>query len=317
MSTWTATLLLVGQLALVLLLAPWIRGLIKTLKARMQGRRGPGLLQPYADLMKMLHKSERFSEHTTWIFRATPYLVFASALTVAALVPTVWTPLPVSFVGDAIVVIYLLAFGAFFTALAGLDAASAFGGMGSSREMMVMSLIEPAMMLAVFTVAVTAGTTDLSSIVSFHVASGGISLAPAQLLAFAGLFLVALAENGRIPVDNPSTHLELTMMHEAMVLEYSGRSLALLEWAGALKLLIFFSLLANAFFPLGIAMETQNLPWGLGAYALKVVALAAAVAATETVQAKLRLFRLPDVLAIAFVLSLMALIMHFLGRGGI
>lgn len=315
MNEWMAALLMVGQLALVLLLAPWVRGLIKTLKARMQGRRGPSLLQPYADLMKMLRKPERFSQHTTWIFRVTPYLVFASTLTVAALVPTMWTPLPVSFVGDAIVVIYLLAFGAFFTALAGLDAASAFGGMGSSREMMVMSLIEPAMMLAVFTVAVTAGTTDLSAIASPP--SGGINLAPAQLLAFAGLFLVALAENGRIPVDNPATHLELTMMHEAMILEYSGRSLALLEWAGALKLLVFFSLLANAFFPVGIATQVQGLPLSLGAYALKVVVLAVAVAATETVQAKLRLFRLPDGLAIAFVLSLMALILHFLGRGGI
>jgi len=301
-----------AQLLLLLLLAPWIRGLIKTLKARLQGRQGPSLLQPYADLIKLLRKPERFSEHASWIFRITPYLVFSSTLTVAALVPTVWVPLPIQFAGDVILIIYLLALGTFFTALAGLDAASAFGGLGASREMTVASLVEPAMMLAVFTVAASAGSTNLSTIISSQALAGGLALSPTQLLAFVGLFIVVLAENGRIPVDNPATHLELTMIHEAMILEYSGRSLALIEWAGSIKLLIFFSLLINAFFPIGIALDVQGTVLGIAAFGIKLVFLAAVLALTETVQAKLRLFRLPDLLTVAFMLSLMALVLRFL-----
>lgn len=306
-----------GQLVLMLLLAPWVRGLIKTLKARLQGRRGPGLTQPYADLLKLLRRSQRFSEHASWVLPLAPYVVFSSTLTVAALVPSVWVPLPLSGLSDVIVIIYLLALGTFFTALAGLDAASAFGGLGASREMMVASLVEPAMMLAIFTLALTAGTTNLNAITTHQLSLGGIVFSPTQLLAFAGLFVVAIAENGRIPVDNPATHLELTMLHEAMVLEYSGRSLALIEWASSLKLLVFFSLLANAFFPWGMATDLGGLWLGGLAYALKVIALAVGVAVFETVQAKLRLFRLPDLLTVALMLSLMALVIHFLSQGGL
>ena len=316
MNVLAATLLELGQLAFLLLLAPWLGGLIKKIKARFQGRTGPRLSQPYAELLKLFRRGERFSEHATWVSRVTPYIVFTSTLTVAALIPTVWVPLPLGFLSDVIVLIYLLALGTFFTALAGMDAASAFGGLGASREMTVASLVEPAMMLAVFAVAVGAGTTNLNAIVVTHVMLGGFALAPAQLLAFAGLFIVAIAENGRIPVDNPATHLELTMIHEAMVLEYSGRSLALIEWAGALKLLIFFSLLANVFFPLGIADGVDDLFFGLVAFTAKVVVLAGMVAAFETLQAKLRLVRLPDLLTIAFILSLLALTIHFLSGSG-
>ena len=228
--------------------------------------------------------------------------------------PTVFTSVPFHWIGDIITVIYLFAVGRFFVALSGLDTGTAFGGLGSSREMSIASIIEPAMMLAIFTVAVTAGSTDLSIIVNRLSTTPASIIQPSHVLAFVGLFIVTIAETGRIPVDNPATHLELTMIHEAMILEYSGRYLAFIEWASQIKMLIFLSLLANMFFPIGMARDAAPLSLliGTAAFILKVSVLAIAVAVVEITNAKLRLFRVPELLMLAFVLSLLALLLYFI-----
>lgn len=302
------------QLLLVLGSAPLISGIVKKTKARFQRRRGASVLQPYFDLGKLLKKEVVVSSTASWLFHVTPYLVFASTLVITLLVPTVVTPVPFHWVGDIITVIYLFALGRFFIALVGLDTGSAFGGLGSSREMSIASIIEPAMMLAIFTVAVTAGSTNLSIIVSRLSTTPASMMNPAHLLAFSGLFIVTLAETGRVPVDNPATHLELTMIHEAMILEYSGRYLAYIEWASQIKLVIFLALLSNIFFPFGIANTLS--PWavmlGSVAFFVKIIGLAVIVAVVESTNAKLRLFRVPELLMVAFILSLLALILYFI-----
>jgi len=304
------------QLLLVLAVAPLISGIIKKTKARFQHRRGADVLQPYRDLRKLLGKEVVVSSTASWVFRATPYLAFSSTLVIALLVPTVFTPVPLHWIGDIITVIYLFALGRFFVALVGLDTGSAFGGLGSSREMSIASIIEPAMMLAIFTAAVTAGSTNLSFIVERLSSAPASALNPAHLLAFSGLFIVTIAETGRLPVDNPATHLELTMIHEAMILEYSGRYLAFIEWAAQIKLLVFLALLSNMFFPFGMA--TSWSPWALlvggAAFLAKVVVLGVLVAVVESTNAKLRLFRVPELLMVAFILSFLALLLYFIIR---
>jgi formate hydrogenlyase subunit 4 len=315
MNDWSAVILtLAVQLLLILASAPLINGIIKKTKARFQSRRGASVLQPYFDLAKLLRKEVVVSPVASWLFHVTPYLVFASTLVIAFLVPTVVTPVPLHWIGDIITIIYLFALGRFFVALVGLDTGSAFGGLGSSREMSIASIIEPAMMLAIFTAAVTAGSTNLSIIVERLSNTPMAMMNPAHLLAFAGLFIVTLAETGRIPVDNPATHLELTMIHEAMILEYSGRYLAFIEWAAQMKLVIFLALLSNMFFPVGLA--TTWTPWALligsAAFFSKVIVLAVVVAVVESTNAKLRLFRVPELLMVAFILSLLALVLYFI-----
>ncbi len=302
------------QLLLLLASAPLISGVIRKTKARFQRRRGAGVLQPYYDLSKLMHKEVVIPSASSRVFTLTPYLVFGSTLAVAVLVPTVVVPVPLNRAGDIITVIYLFALGRFFVALAGLDAGSAFGGLGASREMSIASIVEPAMMLAIFTAAVTAGSTNLSVIVTQLSSTPGAVMNPAHLLAFSGLFIVTMAETGRIPVDNPDTHLELTMIHEAMILEYSGRYLAFIEWSSQMKLAIFLALLSNMFFPAGMATSLAPLPLLLGcaAFFLKVTFLAVVVAVVESTNAKLRLFRVPDLLMVAFILSLLALILYFI-----
>ncbi len=303
-----------AHLILVLAIAPLVTGVVRKTKARFQNRRGASVLQPYFDLAKLFKKEIVVSSVASWLFHATPYLVFGSMLVIALLVPTVITPVPLHWVGDIITVIYLFALGRFFLALAGLDTGSAFGGLGSSREMSIASIVEPAMMLAIFTASVTAGSTNLSIVVERLSASPLSMMNPAHLLAFAGLFIVMIAETGRIPVDNPATHLELTMIHEAMILEYSGRYLALVEWASQIKLVVFLALLSNMFFPIGMAGTWS--PWalamGVGAFCLKATVLAVIVAVVESMNAKLRLFRVPELLMVAFILSLLALILYFI-----
>src|SRR5467141_1754439 len=245
----------IAQTALALLLAPGLVGLIRWLKARLQNRRGAPVWQPYLELRKLFAKEVVVSSNASWLFRAAPFVVFASTVAVALLVPVLAVPLPFDSVGDLLVVVYLLLLGTFFLALAGLDPGSAFGGMGSSREMTVAAIAEPTIALAIFALAQGAGSTNLGRIVTQILANPGTVINPGHLLAFGAMFIVTLAETGRLPVDNPSTHLELTMIHEAMILEYSGRYLALIEWAAALKLLIFFSLLANLFVPWGVAVH--------------------------------------------------------------
>jgi len=310
----TAFLAIVLQLALLLGLAPLVSGCIKNWKAKLQNRRGPRIWQPYLDLCKFLGKDMVISEHASWVFRLMPYLLFISTLVAGLMMPLVSAQAPLSLFGGLLALIGLLALGRFFLALGGLDPASAFGGMGSSREMTIAALAEPSLMLALFTVAIGAGSTNLSQMVLVAQGAAGKLLNPAHVLAFAALFIVLLAETGRIPVDNPATHLELTMIHEAMILEYSGRYLAFVEWSAAIKQLVLMALLVNVFFPAGLTTvftpQTVGLSilWFLG----KLLALAAAVVVVETTNAKLRLFRVPDLLSAAFILATLALFSTFL-----
>ncbi len=305
---------ILAQSALLLLLAPLLSGLIKNWKAKLQNRRGARIWQPYFDILKFLRKDMVISEHASWIFATTPYVVFASGLVVGLMVPLVSARAPLSLFGGALAVVGLLALGRFFLALGGLDPASAFGGMGSSREMTIAAIAEPAMMLAIFTVAITAGSTNLSLIVAANQGPGWKFLDPAHALAFAALFIVLLAETGRIPVDNPATHLELTMIHEAMLLEYSGRYLAFIEWGASIKQLVLMALLVNVFFPVGLAAASTAAALGLGLlfFVAKVAVLAGAVVLVEFTNAKLRLFRVPDLLSAAFILATLALVSTFL-----
>src|SRR5947199_6964753 len=269
--------LVVLQTVVLLAVSPFIVGLIRKVKATLQCRRGASVVQPYHDLLKLFQKDVVVSSNASWIFTATPYILFASTLAANLLVPLFVSKVPLSFAGDIITVVYLLALGTFFLILAGLDAGSAFGGMGSSREAIVASLTEPAMILSIFAIALAAGSTNLSTIVHKTALLEGIVTDPSpHLMALAALFIVAIAETGRVPVDNPATHLELTMIHEAMILEYSGRYLALVEWAAGLKLLVFLALLGNLFVPWGVppTEATPGILLGAAALAVKLTVLA-------------------------------------------
>jgi formate hydrogenlyase subunit 4 len=263
-----------------------------------------------------LAKEAVVSNNASWLFRFAPYIVFASTMAIAFLVPLIVVPRRFDMIGDLFVVVYLLLLGTFWLALAGLDPGSAFGGMGSSRDVTVAALAEPSTATAIFSLALGAGSTNLGAIVIGTMNDPWAVLTPGHLLAFAALFVVAVAETGRLPVDNPATHLELTMIHEAMILEYSGKYLALLEWAAWLKLFVFLSLLANLFFPWGIATMAAPgaLAWGVIALLLKLAVLGVVVAVMETRVAKLRLFRVPELLTTSFVLALLAITSSFLLR---
>lgn len=303
------------QTVLLLVLAPLLTGCIRNWKAKLQNRRGPRIWQPYSDLVKFLRKDMVISNEASWIFSFAPYVVFLTALLAGLLTPMVVTQAPLSLFGDVLALAGLLALGRFFLALGGLDPGSAFGGMGSSREMTIAAVAEPAMMLSIFTVAIGAGSTDISQMVQAAQNPAWKLLNPAHVMAFAALFVVLLAETGRIPVDNPATHLELTMIHEAMLLEYSGRGLAFMEWGSSIKQLVLMTLLVNVFFPMGMAgagADAGALGVSAAVYAAKLLALAAAVVVVETVNAKLRLFRVPDLLSAAFVLGTLALLSTFL-----
>lgn len=292
-------------------LAPLLAGWVRKVKARLQNRRGAPIWQPYRDMYKLFGKEARMAHTASPVFRAAPYVVFVATWLAATAVPLIATGLPSSAIADVIVVAGLLALARFFLALAGMDVGTAFGGMGASREMFVSALAEPAMLMAVFTLAMTAHSTNLASVVDYQLAGGGV-LRPSYIFALAALLLVAVSETGRIPVDNPATHLELTMIHEAMVLEYSGRHLALMEWAAQLKLLLYGALLANVFLPWGIAQQTDivALGTGLAVVVAKLAALGAALAVSETVLAKMRLFRVPAFLNLALLLALLGLLSH-------
>lgn len=313
-----AVLITLAQALLIVLVSPYVVGVIRKVKARLQCRRGASLLQPYSDLAKLFRKGVVVPTTASWIFTATPYVLFSTTLAASLLVPVFLSQVPLNFAGDIITIVSLLTVGTFFLMLAGLDTGSAFGGMGSSREAIVFSLTEPAMILAIFAVGLTVGTTNLSAIVHRTALLQGVTTDPSpHLMAFAALFIVALAETGRVPVDNPATHLELTMIHEAMVLEYSGRYLALVEWASAVKLLLFLTLLANVFAPWGIAtaLQPQAVAVGIGVWLVKVTGLAVLIAVIESMFAKLRLFRLTDLLGAAFVLALLSLVFLYVLRG--
>jgi len=312
-----SAILVAAQAVLLLVISPFLVGLIRKVKARFQCRLGAGVFQPYRDLAKLFRKQPVVSTTTSWIFTSTPYILFASTLSAGLLVPAFTSHAPMNFAGNIIALVYLLALGTFFMILAGLDAGSAFGGMGSSREAIVASLTEPAMILSIFAIALTAGSTNLSTIVHKTALLEGIVTDPSpHLMALAALFIVALAETGRVPVDNPATHLELTMIHEAMVLEYSGRYLALIEWAAGMKLAVFLSLIANVFAPWGIATTQTPAAMGIGlvVYLVKVAGLAVLIGILECMFAKLRLFRVTDLLGVAFILALLGLLFFYILR---
>ncbi len=297
------------QLALVVAGAPLLAGWVKSVKARLQNRRGPGPLQPYRDLRKLFMKQVLVADSASIVFRAAPYVVFTSTLLATAAVPLAVRDLPTAPVADIMVVVGLLALGRFFLALAGMDVGTAFGGMGASREMLISALAEPATLMAIFTLTMSAHSTNLSTVVGFQLTQG-LVLHPSYLFALMGLVLVAVAETGRIPVDNPATHLELTMVHEAMILEYSGRHLALMEWAAWLKLTLYGVLIANVFFPWGIGETTDPGAFGIGLAVIvaKLALLGLALAVSETVLAKMRLFRVPQYLNLAFLFALLGML---------
>ncbi len=306
-----AWLLAAAQTALFVGAAPLLAGWVKRVKCHMQNRAAPALWQPYRDLAKLFRKDMVLAENASWLFRATPYIVFGAMSLAAAAVPLVAVDLPTGAIADVIVLVGFFALARFFTALAGMDIGTAFGGMGSSREMTIAALAEPAMLMAVFTLSMTAGSTNLSSAIHY-VLEAGLVLRPSFLFALLALAMVAVAETGRVPVDNPATHLELTMIHEAMILEYSGRHLALIEWAAQIKLMIYAVLIANIFWPWGIAQEftSEALGTGVVAIATKLAALAVVLVVWETVLAKMRIFRVPPFLGFAFLLSLLGMLTH-------
>ena len=302
------------QLALFLAISPLVAGVMKAMKARLQMRRGPAVWQPYRDLHKLLRKGMVIPDTASWLFSATPYVVFVTAAAVGLMIPMVATEAPLSMFGGVLAVVYLLALGRFFLALGGLDAGTSFGGLGSSREMTLSAIAEPAMMVAIFTVAISANSTNLSEMAKVAVGRSWHFLEPSQMLALGALFIVLIAETGRIPVDNPATHLELTMIHEAMILEYSGPYLALIEWGAWLKQLVLMTLLVNTFFPFGLSAgwTLAGAAAGLAVYLLKLLVICCLVVLVETANAKMRLFRVPELLAIAFILGALALTSTFL-----
>jgi formate hydrogenlyase subunit 4 len=304
------------QLLLVLALAPLLTGYIRKVKAYLLRRRGPPLLQVYRDLLKLIRKEAVLAQNASWVFRTAPYLVFATTLIAAALVPTFATGLMFSPAADLIAIVALLGTARFALALAGLDVGTSFGGIGSSREMMIASLAEPAMLMIVFTLSLLAGSTQLSTVAGF-VQGPAIGLRVSLGMALVALVIVAIAENSRVPVDNPATHLELTMIHEAMILEYSGRHLAVIEAAASLKLLLYFSLIACMFMPWGMAAaggDLASFSIGLVGYITKLAAGGFLLAVFETATAKMRVFRVSDFLGAALMLGLLATLLLFVSQ---
>lgn len=316
-STLSAWLVAAAQTLLFVAAAPLLAGWVKRVKCRSQNRAAPVLWQPYRDLAKLLRKHVVLAANASWLFRAAPYVVFGASVIAAAAVPLAAVQLPTAAIADVIVIVGFFALARFFLALAGMDVGTAFGGMGSSREMMLAALAEPTTLLAVFTLAMTAASTNLSSVIE-HLLAAGLVLRPSLLFAALALAMVAVAETGRVPIDNPATHLELTMVHEAMVLEYSGRHLALIEWAAQIKLMIYAVLIANVFWPWGIALSLAPgaLALGVVAIAAKLALLAVLLVVWETVLAKMRLFRAPQFLGFAFLLALLGMLTHVVLESG-
>jgi formate hydrogenlyase subunit 4 len=312
----TSVLLELLQLTLLVALAPLLTGVIRKVKARLNARIGPGLLQPYRDLWRLLRKEVVLAANASWLFRTSPYLIFTAIWVAAAIVPTFASGLLLSRTADLIALVALLGTARFALALAGMDVGTSFGGIGASREMMIASLAEPAMLMVTFTVALVVRSTSLPHIAEFLL-THDVGIRVSLLLGLLSLVMVAIAENARIPVDNPATHLELTMVHEAMVLEYSGRHLALIEAASMLKLLLYLSLIASVFFPWGMAigpLGTAGLAVGLAAYIAKLITGSILLAVFETSIAKMRVFRVAEFLGGALLLGLLAAIFLYVSQ---
>ncbi|HEX9052210.1 MAG TPA: NADH-quinone oxidoreductase subunit H [Anaeromyxobacter sp.] len=304
----------IAQAALLVLAAPLVTGYVQKLKARLQCRAGASVWQPYRDLSKLLRKGTVQSDTATPFFRAIPVLVLAATATATAMLPVLWAPAGATVpLGDAILLVGLLALARFLLAVGALDAGGAFGGMGASREMTVGLLVEPALMLTVFSVAVSAGTTDVNLLAARR-APLLLSWTAPDLLALFGMLILALAETGRIPVDNPDTHLELTMLHEGMLLEHSGPGLACIALATHVKQLVTLTLVAALFLPVGLARDASPpaIALALAAFAAKVLALATFLGLVESSYAKLRFFRVPQFLGLGLVCAFLALALRVL-----
>lgn len=316
MTAATSVLWQLVQIVLVVATAPLVTGYVRFVKARLNGRRGPSPLQPYRDLFRLLQKEAIVAHSASWIFRAAPYVTFAAVWLAACIIPTFTTNMVLAPAADLIALVALLGLARFWTALAGMDVGTSFGGLGASREMMIASLAEPAMLMVSFSVSLIAGSTAPPQIVDF-VLAGNLGVEVSMGLALAALVMVGIAENGRIPIDNPATHLELTMVHEAMVLEYSGRHLALMEAAGMVRLTLFIALIACLFAPWGMAQPGAGpvgVLVGMAAFAAKGFVLATALAVFETVIAKMRVFRYADFLGGALLLGLLATIFLYVSE---
>jgi len=318
--TWLTTFALaLAQMLFIVAVAPLVTGLIQKLKARLQARRGASIWQPYRDLTKLFRKRAVQSDSTSSFFVAVPVLVLGATLAAAALIPALWALAndgsgPALPLGDAILLLGLLALARFLTAIGALDAGGAFGGMGASREMTIAPLVEPVLMLVVFSVMVVAGTSDVADIALRRASLDGLELRAPDLIALAAVLVILIAETGRIPVDNPDTHLELTMLHEAMLLEHSGPALGCLLLATHVKQLVVMCLVAALFFPMGIAttLAPAALAVALAAFAAKVLVLSAFLGLVESSYAKLRFFRVPQFLATGFVCAFVALALRLL-----
>ena len=307
---WLAAII---QTLLFVISAPLLAGIIKWVKCQLQNRMAPPIWQPYLNLYKLFHKEVLLSTTTSSLFRLVPFIIFSITIVISAAVPLFIIGTATNLIADVIVIIGLFALVRFLLALAGMDTGTAFGGMGSSREMFISSIAEPALLMIFFAVAMTASTTNLSNIIEY-LTLHNLHLSPSLILAAFGFSLVALAETGRIPIDNPSTHLELTMIYEAMILEHSGRYLALLEWSSQIKLMLYATLFINIFFPWGIADHFSwiNIGFSVLAFAFKMIILIIILGFTEINLAKLRLFRVPYLLNLAFIFGLLAVLIHII-----
>jgi len=303
----------VVQLLLVVAGAPLLVGVMRQLRARMEGRIGAGVGQPWRDVRKLLAKEAIAPRGTGPVFRFAPLVLVATTLVVTMATPLVAVDPPLGLFADLFAVVALLTLGTVALALAGLDTGTAFGGMGASREMTIIALVEPTLLVAILALSVRVGSTDLGAIVSSTLHEPALVVSPVSLLAAVALTVVIIAETGRLPVDNPSTHLELTMVHEAMVLEYAGPDLALVELASAMRLTVFLGLLVNLFAPWGIATDPHPaaLAVAVVVFALKVLAVGGLLAVGEVFMAKLRLFRVPELLAGSFLLAVLAVAASF------
>ncbi|MBN8764758.1 MAG: NADH-quinone oxidoreductase subunit H [Thiobacillus sp.] len=309
----TGILLQLAQTLLAILLAPILMGWVNQCRAWLQGRSAPPLTQPYRTLRKLFHKDAVIAHHASPLFRFAPYMIFACMALAAGIVPTLANDLPFSPAADVIALVGIFALARVFLALAAMDIGTAFGSLGARREMLVSFLAEPALLMVFFTASLISHSTELPVIVE-TLALRQFAIYPSLAFAAVAFWMVSVAENARIPVDNPGTHLELTMIHEAMILEYSARHLALIEWAVALKLFTYSALGIALFLPWGIAPQGNPgaLPLALAAMVLKLLIGGAALALIETVSAKLRLFRVPEFLATAFLLAVLGMLIHFL-----
>jgi len=309
----TSILIQFLQAILMVLLAPLAVGFVAVCKARLQNRRSAGVLQPWRNIRKLFHKEVVMAEHASWIFRVAPYVVFTATIMAASVVPSLLLDTPLSLIADVIALVGILGLSRFFLALAGMDIGTAFGGMGASREMTFAALAEPALLMSIFVLSIAAQSTNLTTMIH-HTLTTPLLIQPSIFFALVSMLMIAVVENGRIPIDNPNTHLELTMIHEAMLLEYSGRHLALMEWASMIKLLLFATLLIDLFIPWGISMQPDfiGVCMALGFWIIKLMVLFVILAILETGLAKLRLFEVPEFLGTAFVLAFLGLVIHYM-----